>query len=240
MEQATNNLNIYPTPKDGETVEIVYRTGKALELRDPKAQNLAGVLGTPYNWLAQRTGLIDPKASRVVVDRDRMSITLVVDERSVFSDTITGSLTFDQNFLKFRINTDEYITHYDMAKFFKMNRYAFENKDEAGRLVTELQNFKAKVNAEVEKMNDNRGNRTDKTQVTIDSNLPEKFNLNLPVFKGGPKKLIEVEVYINSDFCCTLISPDVVDFVEEVKNELIDFELGLIRELVPGLVILEV
>lgn len=65
------------------------------------------------------------------------------------------------------------------------------------KLVTDLQNFKAKVDKEIEQSNNNRGDRRILINQAVEHNLPEAFTLILPIFKGTAKQTIAVEVYVN-------------------------------------------
>jgi hypothetical protein len=121
-----------------------------------------------------------------------------------------------------------------------MNRSVFENRDEAMKLVAELQNFKAKVDKEVELKSDNRGNTTNLRSQVVTSNIPKSFKVNLPIFKGQKSELIEVEVYIRDhDLCCTLVSPEANDSIEMTRDAIIDKQLEKISETCPEIVIIE-
>ncbi|GAB3164590.1 hypothetical protein [Telluribacter humicola] len=223
---------------EGDTLTI--REGKALELKEPQSVVLKGVLDTPLVWLQKRIGLINQHHCHIKVDRHLMIIVMFIEERDHYQDVITGMLEYHPKFLEFGINSGKYKSHFEMADFFKMNRSFFENFEVASKLVSDLRNFKAKVSKEVEKSDDNRGNISEKTQQIVESNLPEAFKLNLPIFKGTDRQTIEVEVYIRaSDFCCTLISPQANDIIEQMRDSQIDQVLKEIRELAPDIAIIE-
>ena len=108
------------------------------------------------------------------------------------------------------------------------------------KLVTELQNFKAKVDKELESSNNNRGDRRVLVNQVVQSNLPEAFTLIIPLFKGTPKQTIQAEVYINpSDLSCTLVSPEANDLLEEMRDKEIDLVLERIQKVCPHIVIIE-
>lgn len=108
------------------------------------------------------------------------------------------------------------------------------------KLVTELQNFRAKVDKEIEKSDNNRGDKRLLINQAVQSNLPEAFNLHIPIFKGTPKQTINVEVYINpSDFSCTLVSAEANDLLEEMRDREMDSVLERISAVCPDIVIIE-
>lgn len=222
--------------------EIVIREGKAMEVREPVKVGISGTLDAPARWLEtrMRLGLVNQGANHVLVDREHLTITLQCNENNHYGSKISGSLIVSPEFRRFGINEGEYITNFEMAELFKMNRSHFETKAVAMKLVTELQNFRAKVDKEIEKSDNNRGDKRLLINQVVQSNLPEAFNLHIPIFKGTPKQTVNVEVYINpSDFSCTLVSADAIDLLEEMRDSQMDAVLSRIREVCPDIVIIE-
>lgn len=240
--------------------ELVLRQGKAEELVPFREKVIVvGNLDTPFNYLKNPPAwftAVDVKVkeegenyegdsplnySEVYVDRDNMSIELVVDAGAVWESKYKGILKEDEGFKLFAINTGKSYTTFELAELFKMNRSHFETKDIAMKLVNELVNFQAKVNKQLQDSDDSRGNKTFLMQQAVESNIPKAFNLNIPIFKGFEKHLIEVEVSISArDFSCTLISPEANDIINETKNGLIDEQLELIRDKFSSLKIFEI
>jgi len=227
------------TTAPGTETLIVYE-GAARVIREPKILNISGILDSPLRWLQIRKDNLVEQFANIIVNREKLTIALHLCDKDYFGDTITGKAEFHPVFIRFAINGDKYITNLEMAKLFKMNRSFFENQSTAMGLVTELQNFKAKINLQMEKSDDNRGNKSDLLARTVESNLPDKFNLILPIFKGQPKQTIEVEVYINpSDLTCCLVSPMANDLTEAFRDEIIDTQINQIKVLCPAIVIIE-
>lgn len=109
------------------------------------------------------------------------------------------------------------------------------------RLVSELMGFEAKINKEVEAKADERANRRVLLAQTVTTNLPESFKMKIPIFKGQPEQIIEVEIGIDPvDLSCLLVSPEANDIITEVKNSIIDEQLAEISKLHPSLRIFEV
>lgn len=220
--------------------ELTIRQGKALELHEPLTIELSGILDSPLRWLEKKLGLITQNLSHILVDRNALTITLDVHEKDCFGEVVRGKLEYHPMFLLFGVNSGKYLTNVQMAQLFKMNRTAFENQSVAMALVTDLQKFQAHVAKEIEKHNDNKGNVRDLRAQIVTSNLPDAFNLVMPVFKGTRKHTFEVEVYINpDDFTCTLVSPTANDLVEQMRDSEIDKVLADIRELAPDIAIIE-
>lgn len=221
--------------------ELVIREGQALPLKEPQVINLSGVIDSPLVWLQKRIGHIQEEDAHIIVDRENLSITLVIDEDSAYKTVIKGSGSYSDVFKRFAVNSGNYITNFEMAQLIKMNRSFFENHDVAMNLVNILQNFKAKVDKEIEKSDNNRGDKRLLVAQVVQSNLPERFNLCMPIFKGTPRQTFEVEVYIRAeDFSCTLISPAVNDLIESYRDQLIDDVLKPMREVSDKIPVIEV
>ena len=220
--------------------EIIIREGKAVELKEPVKVKIQGTIDAAARWLETRFYCIKEKTCHVIVNREQLTIALQCNENNHYGTLVVGSLTLSPEYKRFGINEGEYITNFEMAELIKMNRSFFENKSVAMKLVTDLQNFKAKVDKEIEQSNNNRGDRRILINQAVEHNLPEAFTLILPIFKGTAKQTIAVEVYVNpSDFSCTLVSPEANDLVEEMRDREIDAVLERIKEGCPDIVIIE-
>lgn len=219
---------------------IIFREGQALPLHEPEKVQLLGTIDAPARWLEKRADTINQKECYVEVNREKMIISLRTDESSYYGTTVYGKLELSPEYNKFGINGGEYITNFEMAELFKMNRAYFENRSVAMKLVTDLQNFKAKVDKEIENSDNKRGDRRILVNQVVQSNLPEAFNLVIPVFKGCEKQTVQVEVYVNpNDFTCTLVSAQSNELIIETRDTIIDEVLERIRLTCPDIVIIE-
>ncbi|MCX6222441.1 MAG: hypothetical protein NTZ69_15830 [Bacteroidia bacterium] len=223
-----------------EAQTVMVYEGKAPVIQEPKILGIAGTLDAPYRWIEKRLETIQQLKAHVIVNRNNLSISLKLEDKDAFGDTITGKACFHPVFLIFGVNSGRYQTTYELAQLFKMNRSHFENQSIAMKLVTELQNFKAKVDSEIEKTFNNRGDKRDLTAQVVNSNVPEKFNLTIPIFKGQPKQKIEIEIYINpADLTCALVSPEANDMTEAYRDTMIEEVLKKIETAAPQIVIIE-
>lgn len=223
-------------------LDVVIREGEALPLHEPVKVQITGIIDSPARWLDKRPELqqITSKC-HIVVDRDNLTIALQVNENAHYGTKIVGRMQLSEAFKKFHINDGHTFTLQEMAKLFKMNRSFFETKQKAMELVTLLQNFKGKVNRDIEASNDNRGNKKIGIEQVVESNLPEAFVLHLPIFKGMPAEDVECEVYVDpDDWSCQLISPDANDITEKYRDEKINEVISDIETYMPGVAILEV
>ncbi len=170
-----------------------------------------------------------------------MKITLRINENAHYGTEVTGSLEVAREFRIFHINDGHSFTLPELAKLFKMNRSFFETKQAAMELVTLLQNFKGKVNKDLEASSDNRGNKKVDFLQAVESNLPEAFTLQLPIFKGMEAVDVACEVYIDpDDWSCQLVSPDANDIVERYREGEVNDVLKRIETALPGVAVIEI
>jgi hypothetical protein len=222
--------------------DFTFRTGNALDQPEPVRVDISGTIDAPKRWLEKRLPLctVDPKTCHVIVNREQLSITLNCSENDPYGTTVKGQLEMSGQFERFGINKYNYITPMQMAELIKMNRSFFENRQVAMDLVTQLRNFKAKVDKDLENTDDTRGNRKQMINQVVDSNIPDAFTIIIPIFKGQKADEIECEVYINpDDLTCTLVSPAANDIIQETRDNLIDDVLKGIEGICPDIPIIE-
>ncbi len=213
---------------------------KVLPIYEPVKFTADGVIDTAYRYLKKRVNLIDQLQTTVLVDREKMSINLHSNEKDHYGDKVGGKLSVHPDFIKFTINSGELMKPEKLGDFLRMNRFVFENKTEALKLVTLLKGFTANVNKIVEEKVTSNGDRRKIMDQTVEHNLPPAFYINLPLFKGQAPQRIEVEIVIDSQTLdCRLESPEAQEFMDKVKNEAIDEQIGLIQDVAPNVLIIE-
>lgn len=228
-----------------ETNQVLeVRQGQALEIKPPLNIGIFGVLESPVVWLEKRLDqTLYKDSTHVIVDRDKKSISLVFNETNEYEHSIiNGKLTIHPIFEKFGINSGKYRTPLEMSELFKMNRSYFENTQTAMELVSLLKIFKAKVNKDVEQNIDlNKGDKKLVYNQVVESNLPPTFKVELPIFKGQEKHVLEIETYFNpDDLTCTLVSPQANDIIEQITDNAIDNVLERIKAITNDLPIIEI
>ena len=146
-------------------------------------------------------------------------------------------------FEEFGINTGKVWTPAELGMFFKMNRAFFPDKAANMKLVSELMNFTATVNNKIERQVKENGSNTDNFSQVVNSNLPEKFTIQVPLFRGTPAETIEVETFakINGrEVAFILLSPGANQIVEEIRDKVLDEQINQISTVAPDIVIIEV
>lgn len=234
MEQ---QINLTVFDKENNVIEV--RQGAALPLREPVKIDITGYINSPTSFLKLRVSEIHQLEAHILVNSDKFTITLVIDETNFYAGKIEGKLELSEIYKKFGINSGKQWTTSELADFIKMHRSFFQKPSLAASLVTDLKHFKAKVDKEIEQKDDNRGNKKMLYDQVVESNIPDSFTVQLPIFKGQKKQDIKVEVYINaSSFECQLISPDAQDLIHSLTDGIIEEQLNEIREICPNIVII--
>ena len=231
------------------TTEVVLREGAAAKVLDPLPPvkiDIAGVIGAPSEFLAKRVSeadQIDPKRCHVLVDRERVSITLITGENDEYTTgKVVGALTIHPKFAQFGINFGKGWEPNELGQFFKMNRAFFPDKEANMKLVNFLKNFEADVATKIERQRSEKGDFKDNYSGVVMSNLPEAFTVQIPIFKGMPAEIIEVEFMasINGrEVTLQLISPGANQLLEDLRDQVIDEQIEKIRELSPEIAIIE-
>lgn len=245
----TEKLNVvFPEGKD--KVELVIREGaavKELEPKPPVKTSINGTIGSLFEFLLKRLDQpeqVNQKRCHILVDRAKISMTLIINENDDYNKgTIVGKLEKNPKFVEFGINSNKVWTPTALGLFFKMNRSFFTSRDENMKLVSELMNFTAVVNNSIERGAKENGDRTDKFEQVVNSNLPKSFMLELSIFKGIQAEKIEVETFAQVDgreVSFVLLSPGAQSTEEEIRDKVIDEQIEKICVICPDIAIIEI
>lgn len=244
-------LNIF-FPEGKDKAELIIRqvndeVKKELPILEPDKVSISGNITAIFDFLAKRWNAednqIDHCRTHILVDRDNLKMTLVVNETdSRNKKTVTGTIQLSRQYTAFGINKNLWEST-DLGNFFRINRSYFEKKETNMTLVNLLKRFTAKVNTEVEREEKDNGSVTDVYRKVVDSNLPDAFTVRIPIFKGSAAEVFTIEIIAHVEgkhAVLELISPDAEAIVEEVRDKLIDEQIAKIQELAPEIPIIEV
>lgn len=194
----SNKIIIHPT---GD--EITFRQGAAKELLKPTPPNrfdIEGNIETPAIWVEEKSESIDKLHAYAMIHKDELSIILHLNksqENGRLHSTVTGKLALSQRLLAFHINDGHKWSLRQLADHIKFNRRYFADHGLNAKMVTELKNFTATLNATLEKKSDDRGTRRNLIDRTFNSNVPERFTLTMPIIEGCQDETFEVELLID-------------------------------------------
>lgn len=233
-----NELNI--TVENG-VKEVDFRAGNLPDIHLGREIHVERVtVFAVHEFLSKsdvnETDILD---STLVYSYETLSLNLVYKNTQRHPYFLSTSVVLNPDLEAFEINQGKKYNPFQLADFIKMNRHLFESKSVAMELVSVLKNIKANVNKAIEANKDDRGNRRALLDQVVQSNIPESFNIELPVFKGQPKLVVPVEIVLDEDLECMLVSPDLKQIITEEAERLIGGEVDKIRELWPSLRIYE-
>jgi hypothetical protein len=193
--------------------EITIRKGEALPLKEPQKISLSGDINSVANFLGRRFapqgtdvfetmvkytgyGLQKVEADRavIVVDKQAMSITLLLDPENFYGSSVTGTLTVSDELKAFSINAARTFTREELVKLLRFSGLYFPDRDKFETLVKSYQSFSAKAYIDMQTEADTRGNKTNNYSKRVETALPDEFVLKIPIFKGQPEETFRVEI----------------------------------------------
>jgi len=214
------------TDNDGE---IVIRHGEALPVFNPEGLKVSGQIGSPAEFSSMRNP--DPATTHVTVDRKNGVITLTANDNLPHNQqhVITGSIQFHPNFIEFKIDKGKWEDPAALGELFRRRRRYFDNTDEGLKLVSALKNFSARVDKQLEKIEDKSARRyRSAVEKVIESNLPREVKLSMPVLNGFNDVEFNVEIALDvrdGGISIWLESPELEQLVEGLISSAIDRQL---------------
>ena len=231
-------------PEGQDTITILQgEAPKQLDQQAPAKIDIKGVISAPLDFLEKRVKDIDQHKAHILVCRDRLQILLVINEDDAYTrGKVLGELSLSEVFLKLGINSGKTWVPAQLGQFLKLNRCFFPDLNENMKVVSALKSFTAKVNQDVARETNERGNRTFQFVQAVNSNIPERFRLLLPIFSGGESAEIEVETYATVDgtnVTVSLQSAGANDIIEDAKATAISDVIEKICSVAPEIAIIE-
>ncbi len=221
--------------------ELVIRTGDAENIDYPNRVDISGIITAPASFFSKRKDLHNPDKCHLLFDKQKGQIKLIVDEQN--SDAgyvIVGSLTPNPDLNEFNLKVSGLSTGKIPIKLLmeklKFNKYFFVDKALNATIATYLMNFKAKVQTEIEAVNNQRGDQRDLKATQLSHELAEFFIIKMPIYKGlSPvefKVEIRCEITSTGDVVTWLESSELGELNKSALETVINAELDLFKEIV--------
>lgn len=211
--------------------EIIIREGEALPPVVPKKIVINGDIktvssfiakrSTPYSQLHAGPGLqeINPDRALVTVDKENLSIKLELDPEYEYGTEVFAKASYSPELEQFHINKNKLFSREELIKLIRFNKIWFADPDAHDKLLKAYQAFTATVNASIGKSSDTRGNVDNAYKKTVETNVPDSFVLNIPIFKGQEKRRFRVEIAIDSTDASTKFWFESVELAELIQIE---------------------
>jgi hypothetical protein len=216
--------------------ELIIREGAAAIIEKPEPLVIAGTIDAPSRYIDYRADYIDLGTSHALVSKSQGTIELIVNESwPLLKQTISGTLSVSKIYESLGINNPgKFYAPKELSKKFKLLRSIFPDKAEHAKLVGTLFNFQAKVNSNLNDEDDRRGNKSILFEQAVESNVPESFEINIPLIEGEESQSIKIDVVIEAgsslDIKCFLESADAAELVDESREKRVMEEVGKIEK----------
>lgn len=224
---------------DGNTNEIIIREGSALPQVPPKKVVIAGDIKTVSSFIEKRKDIsmpvgnpglqqINRDRALVTVDKAALSIKLELDPENEYGTEVTAKLAYTPELEQFFINKNKLFNREELIKLIRFNKIWFWDAEAHDKLLKAYQAFTATVNANIGKTSDTRGNVDNTYKKTVETNVPDSFVLNIPIFKGMDKRRFRVEIAIDSTDASTKFwfeSVELNDIIQIESQAILEKEL---------------
>ena len=217
--------------------ELVIREGKALDIPPVTGYHIKGLPGTVYEFLRKRK----PEQGNCFIEHKPEELYMVLTmnaEVQQLKSTVTSSSEFSEEFIDLGLNIKRW-TPSDLANHLRHNKNLVAPPTVFTELVALLRNYKAKIDKEVEKIEDTRANRTTKVAQVVESNLPPDIYIQVKLFRGDKHlEVFKCEVDIDPGTLeAILVWPDMKQVIDEKVTKLFNDEIASITAEFPGIVL---
>lgn len=232
-----NNEKIAQAAIEKGISSLVVLEGKAPEQHNDQPVTIVGTISAPSRFIEGRKEDFKSSKKHCLVSKTDGLIKLVLNEQSVVDKyIIQGQIEVAKKFTSLGINSDKIMySPEELANKLKLLRSMFVSNLEHASICATLRNLKAKVNADIEKADDRRGNVTANFKQSVESNMPDAIKLKLPLLEGEEPIEIEVNVILEahgSDIKCSLESVDAAELIETQFAERVNQEIEKIKDFV--------
>lgn len=214
---------------------VVVLTGTAPEQHNPKPVSISGNIDAPSRFIEGRKEDFKNTSRHCMVSETEGKIVLVLNEQSVVDKyTITGQICVAKKFKDLAINEPVSYSPEELANKLKLLRSMFVSNLEHAQICSTLRNLKAKINADIEKADDRKGNVERNFKQTVESNMPDAIKLKIPLLEGEDPTQIEVNVVLeangNNNIVCFLESVEAAEMIEQQFAERVTQEIVKIAD----------
>lgn len=226
--------------KDG-ILKIIHREDKAEVIHDENGLKLSGTITAPRKFLEERgkagmggddaAAQQEVKRSHIVYNYRDLYIRFKGDENyEALSYNVQGQLTINPEIAGMKVNTKSFMNSKELSQHLRFTRYNFANREENVTIVSNLQSFKAKIMAEIEKnFNNQTGDKKELYDLKVlRDGQPLGFHLLMPLYIGQKPVKFYVEIMVEASHQSVqfwLESPELTDLLKDEAKKIIDEEL---------------
>lgn len=227
------NLTVTPTDKG----EVIIRHGKAPDIKQRQQINIKSCdINAPAKYWDAKKELYEASMCIVKFSKRFGNIVLLLpygEEEQL--DEIIGTLQENDELVKLEINKGQYKTFQEMHEKLRWMRNIFVDNTQYINIIGKLQNFRAKIDTEIEKIKDEKGNSVDMVVTKVMNDIPLEFQLKTNIFYGQPEKIFTVNIIVKASgtqLLFTLESMELYEMMQKEKDEAIAAGLAGLTEIV--------
>jgi hypothetical protein len=228
-----NNEKVISTMLEKEVKQITILEGAAPPQYNNHPVDISGNIDAPSRFIEGRNEDFKSSRRHCLVSKTDGVIRLILNEQSAVDKyVIQGKIQVAKKFTSLGINAERTYTPEELANKLKLLRSMFVSNMEHASICATLRNLKAKVNAQIDKADDRKGNVTENFKQTVISNMPDSIKLKLPLLEGEDPIEIEVNVILeahSSDIRCSLESIDASELIETQFTKRVEEEIEKIK-----------
>jgi hypothetical protein len=214
---------------------VVILTGTAPEQFNNRPIEINGNIDAPSRFIEGRKDDFEDITRYCKVSKTDGKIHLIINEQSVVDKyEIIGQIQVAKKFKNLAINENKAYSPEELSNKLKLLRNLFPSNLEHATICGTLRNLKAKINADIEKADDRKGNVERNFKQTVESNMPDAITLKIPLLEGEPAVEIQVNVVLeangNSGINCYLESIDAAELIETLFEQRVEEEVEKIKD----------
>ena len=214
---------------------VVILTGTAPEQFNNRPIEINGNIDAPSRFIEGRKDDFEDITRYCKVSKTDGKIHLIINEQSVVDKyEIIGQIQVAKKFKNLAINENKAYSPEELSNKLKLLRNLFPSNLEHATICGTLRNLKAKINADIEKADDRKGNVERNFKQTVESNMPDAITLKIPLLEGEPAVEIQVNIILeangNSGINCYLESIDAAELIETLFEQRVEEEVEKIKD----------
>lgn len=214
---------------------VVILTGTAPEQFNNRPIEINGNIDAPSRFIEGRKDDFEDITRYCKVSKTNGKIHLIINEQSVVDKyEIIGQIQVAKKFKNLAINENKAYSPEELSNKLKLLRNLFPSNLEHATICGTLRNLKAKINADIEKADDRKGNVERNFKQTVESNMPDAITLKIPLLEGEPAVEIQVNIILeangNSGINCYLESIDAAELIETLFEQRVEEEVEKIKD----------
>lgn len=214
-----------------EPVTVYLLEGTLPEPINLSAQNYTGNIHAVSEYI-QRSNF-NALDSIIIINDDGKTIELTVTPNHPHKIVVRGALKKTLVFEKFQIETSGRFSTKEFAQLVRTHKMYFPDTEVHSKLLMSLKNVEVAFQQNAKELDDDRGNTTSLFQTKIESNMLERFTLEVPIFKGLDPVTFEVNICLerrDKGMSLWLESAEALELMESSWQTLLAEKMKVFKE----------